>query len=215
MKADSPASRTAPVLVPMPAEKPYSYSIPQGMKVVPGSIVRVPLGPREVAGIVWDGDGGEVDPHRLRPISQVFDCPPIDAPMRRLVDWIAGYTLTPPGMVARMLLRAPEAFDPEPWIDGVRASGIHPERLTEARRRVLALSADGLAWTRLGLAHAAGVSVGVVDGLSARGALEPIRFPPPPVVAPPDPEFAAPRLSPDQQTAVAVLRSAVKAGHFS
>ena len=57
MKADSSAIRTAPVLVPMPADKPYSYSILPGMKVGPGSIVRVPLGPREVAGIVWDGDG--------------------------------------------------------------------------------------------------------------------------------------------------------------
>ena len=77
------------------------------MKVGPGSIVRVPLGPREVAGIVWDGDGGGVDPRKLRPISQVFDCPPIDHDMRRFVDWIAAYTLSPPGMVARMLLRAP------------------------------------------------------------------------------------------------------------
>ena len=49
MKADSPA-RTVPVLVPMPAERPYSYAVPAGMTVAPGSIVRVPLGPREVAG---------------------------------------------------------------------------------------------------------------------------------------------------------------------
>ena len=90
MKADSPAPRTVPVLVPMPAERPYSYSVPAGMQVVPGSIVRVPLGPREVAGIVWDGDGDEVDPKKLRPISEVFDCPPIDEDMRRFVDWIAG-----------------------------------------------------------------------------------------------------------------------------
>ena len=62
MNANSPAIRTAPVLVPMPADKPYSYAILPGMKVRPGSIVRVPLGPREVAGIVWDGDGGGVDP---------------------------------------------------------------------------------------------------------------------------------------------------------
>ena len=56
------------------------------------------------------------------------------ATMRRFVDWIAAYTLSPPGMVARMLLRAPEAFDPEPWIEGLQLTRHRPERMTTARR---------------------------------------------------------------------------------
>ena len=121
MKADSPARRTAPVLVPMPAEKPYSYSVPQGMKVVPGSIVRVPLGPREVAGIVWDGDGGEVDPHEAQ--ADLARCSTVRRSTRRCAASSTGssaYTLSPPGMVARMLLRAPAAFDPEPFVEGLQ-----------------------------------------------------------------------------------------------
>ena len=55
---------------------------------------------------------------KLRPISQLFDCPPIDQDMRRFVDWVASYTLSPPGMVARMVLRVPAAFDPEPPLQG-------------------------------------------------------------------------------------------------
>ena len=46
--------------------------------------------------------------------------------MRRFVDWIAAYTLSPPGMVARMLLRAPAAFDPEPWTEGLQRTGAGP-----------------------------------------------------------------------------------------
>ena len=88
----------------MPAERPYTYAVPDGMDVVPGSIVRVPLGPREVAGIVWDSETDPVDPKKLKPISEVFDCPPIDHDTRRFVDWISSYTLSAPGMVARMLL---------------------------------------------------------------------------------------------------------------
>ena len=76
-------SRVVPVLVPMPAERPYSYAVPDGMAVRPGSIVRVPLGPREVAGIVWDAGADDVEAKKLRPISQVFDCPPLDEPARR------------------------------------------------------------------------------------------------------------------------------------
>src|SRR5262245_52244463 len=70
MTADSPAPRTVPVLVPMPAERAYSYLVPADFTVVPGSIVRVPLGPRQVAGIVWDGSTDEVDPVKLRPITE-------------------------------------------------------------------------------------------------------------------------------------------------
>ena len=55
-------TRAVPVLVPMPAEGPYTYAVPEGATVEPGSIVRVPLGPRLVAGVVWDGEAGTVDP---------------------------------------------------------------------------------------------------------------------------------------------------------
>ncbi|MDX8537616.1 primosomal protein N' [Mesorhizobium abyssinicae] len=214
MMEDSPFVAAAPVLVPMPAERPYTYAVPAGMRVVPGSIVRVPLGPRQVAGIVWDGTVETVDARKLRPIEQVFDCPPIDRAMRRFVDWIAQYTLAAPGMVARMLLRAPEAFDPEPWIEGLQLTLARPDRMTEARARVLATAEGGLAWTRSGLAHAAGVSSAVIDGLRAQGVFETVMIPPRPVVAAPDPAYAQPTLMPDQEDAAAMLRAGVAANAF-
>lgn len=215
MKRDSALRAAAPVLVPMPAERPYTYVVPEGMHVVPGSIVRVPLGPRQVAGIVWDGEVEAVEPRKLRSIAHVFDCPPIDHDMRRFVDWIAHYTLSPPGMVARMLLRAPEAFDPEPWTEGLRRTQALPDRMTAARGRVLDMAADGLAWTRSGLAHAAGVSSGVVDGLRAQGVFETVMIPPRPVVAAPDTAYAVPGLMADQRAAAEDLRAGVEAGGFS
>ncbi len=66
----------------------YTYAVPDGMAVAPGSIVRVPLGPREVAGIVWDDWRRCGRPAKLRPISHAFDCPPIATDMRRFVDWV-------------------------------------------------------------------------------------------------------------------------------
>ncbi|MER9252909.1 primosomal protein N' [Mesorhizobium sp. M0598] len=214
MIEDSPFVAAAPVLVPMPAERPYTYAVPAGMRVVPGSIVRVPLGPRQVAGIVWDGAVEKVDAKKLRPIEQVFDCPPIDRAMRRFVDWVAQYTLSPPGMVARMLLRAPEAFDPEPWIEGLQRTFAKPDRMTEARTRVLETAEGGLAWTRSGLAHAAGVSSSVVDGLRAQGVFQTVMIPPRPVVAAPDPGYAVPSLMPDQSDAAETLRANVATGTF-
>jgi primosomal protein N' (replication factor Y) len=214
MNRDSPFDAAVPVLVPMPAQRPYTYAVPNGMRVVPGSIVRVPLGPRQVAGIVWDGTVENIDAKKLRPIEQVFNCPPITEPMRRFVDWVAHYTLSPPGMVARMLLRAPEAFDPEPWTEGLQRTLVAPDRMTAARARVLETAEGGLAWTRSGLAHAAGVSSTVIDGLKAQGVFETVMIPPRPVVAPPDPSYAAPDLMPDQQAAADMLRAGVEAGAF-
>ncbi|MEO3387289.1 primosomal protein N' [Mesorhizobium sp. CAU 1741] len=212
MSEDSDMRQVVPVMVPMPAERPYSYAVPTGMSVRPGSIVRVPLGPREVAGIVWDTPTDKVDAKKLRPISEVFECPPIDEPSRRFVDWVAAYTLSAPGMVARMFLRAPAAFDPEPPLAGLRWTGGEPDRVTAARTRVLELARDGMAWTRSGLAHAAGTSLTVVDGLKAQGLFEEVQIPVPPVVAAPDPGYGAPDLSPDQQEAARALREKATEG---
>jgi primosomal protein N' (replication factor Y) len=57
-----------------------------------------------------------------------------------------------------------------------------PERLTAARERVLEQAGDGLAWSKSGLAHAAGVTPSVIDGLFAQGVFAPVMLPPPPVV---------------------------------
>lgn len=214
MNKDSAGSRTVPVLVPMPAERAYSYSVPPGATVVAGTVVRVPLGPREVAGVVWDGEGDPVPAGKLKPISKVFDCPPVSEPTRRFVDWVAAYTLSPPGLVARMLLRAPAAFDPEPAIEGLRRTGALPDRQTAARRKVLELSSDGLAWTRSGLARAAGVSSTVVDGLLEQGVFERVSLPAKPVVAEPDPEYRMPALTEDQRRAADMLSGQFEAGMF-
>ena len=90
---------------------------------------------------------------------------------------MADYTLAPRGMVLRMVLRSPEALEPEKPMVGVRLAGPPPERMTGARKRVLEAAADGLAWSKSGLAGAAGVSPGVVDGLLAGGTLELVDLP--------------------------------------
>lgn len=205
-----------PVLVPMPAPGPYSYSVPEDMVVEPGSIVQVPLGPRQVIGVVWDKtDGASVDPKKLRPITKTFDCPPLRDEMRRFIDWVSAYTLSPPGLVARMALRAPAAFDPEPMIEGLRLTEARPERLTPARERVMELAAEGQGWTKSGLAHAAGVSTSVIEGLAKQGVFETIFLPAPPVVAEPDPNYTESRLEGPQKQAASEILEDVRKGSFA
>ncbi len=208
---------TVSVLLPIPAERAYSYAVPPGLTLAPGDYVQVPLGPRKVAAIVWDSPGDdEVDPIKLRPVEQKFDCPPLARDMRKFIDWLAAYTLSPPGMVLRSVLRAPGALDPELPLDGIRFSGGEPERLTDARRRVLEVVAEqeGLAWTRSGLANVAGVSASVVEGLQKQGIFEPVLIPPAPVVAKPLPDTVGPDLSEQQQKAATLLVESVETGGF-
>ena len=71
---------------------------------------------------------------------------------RRFIDWVAAYTLSPPGTVMRMSLTAPKALEP-PRSDrspSVAAQTVPPDlTLTAARRRVLdALDERGTATAR-------------------------------------------------------------------
>ncbi|WP_289035545.1 primosomal protein N' [uncultured Roseibium sp.] len=203
---DDPAMKEtiASVLVPVAVPGAYTYRVPQGVTVVPGSIVKVPLGPREVLGAVWDGEpDAAINPKKLKLISHVFEkARPLDDELRRFVDWVANWTLSPPGMVLRMVLRSEEALQEEPPVPGVRKlEGRAPERMTPARQRVLETMQEGLAWTKSGLAHAAGVSASVIDGLLQQDVLEVVSLPAAPPPPMPQVDFAETKLMPAQQVA--------------
>ncbi len=87
--------------------------------------------------------------------------------------------------------------------------------MAPARKRVLEIAADGLAWNKGALAQAAGAGPSVVEGLVEAGTLERVTLPPKPVVDNPDPDYAPPTLSDDQEAAAQQLRECVDADAFS
>ncbi len=209
--------RVVDVLVPVALDQAYSYVVPQGIAVAPGDVVSVPLGAREVLGVVW-ADNANPNPrldNRLKDIADKLDVPPLKGELRSFVDWVANYTLSPRGMVVRMALRMGEHLGPARERVGVRLAGPPPRRMTPARQRVLVSMTDGLLRSKSEVADEAGVSAGVVDGLIDEGTLETLVLPPEPVARPPDPDFASPELEPGQQAAVDALRATVGAGGYS
>jgi len=167
--------RTVPVLLPLSLESPYDYLAGDNVSLAPGDFVRVPLASRERIGVVWQGALVEgrapVDPEKLRPLLERLDVPPLPPISLEFAEWVANYTLAPPGMVLRMMMSAREAFMPQPPAQGYRLDGPPPERLTSARQRVLEVAGNGLVWRKAALAEAAGVSPGVIDGLAKAGTL--------------------------------------------
>ncbi len=72
--------------------------------LVPGTLVRVPLGQRELPGLVWESPGLSLDglePGQVRPVLQVLDAiPPLNASWRALTGFAARYYQRSLGEVA-------------------------------------------------------------------------------------------------------------------
>ncbi|WP_455475052.1 primosomal protein N' [Bartonella sp. B30(2025)] len=211
------------VLVPLPVSYAYSYVVPSSMEVEVGSFVRVPVMGRQLCGFVVEvGEqtaktsqmAKPVPREKLRSILHVFDCPPLKAEMISFLSFVGQYTMTPFGSIARLVLCVSAALEPETQVMGLRYCGGDVERLTPARLRVLELVRDGKVWTRSGLAHAAGVSASVVDGLKLLGIFENATVPVPDLVAMPDPHFCSPVLEGAQNEAAIVLREGILASKF-
>ncbi len=204
------------VLVPVALDHTYSYRAPSGLELEPGDIVAVPLGAREVIGVVW-ADDVTIRPglhNRIKDVELKLDYPPVKLELRKFVDWVSDYTLSPRGMVLRMCLRMGE-LGPAREKVGIRLVGPAPKRMTTARMRVLQLLADGMVRTKSEAAHEAGVSAGVIEGLVDEGALETLVLPPEPVARRPDPDHAVPEFTEAQRQASDMLRVSVAKGGFS
>src|SRR5258708_6457158 len=108
------ASRVVDILVPVALDQAYSYRVPDGIALVPGDVVSVPLGARTATGVVW-AENPAPNPrldNRLKYVDERLDVPPLRPELRQFVDWVADYALGARGMVLRMCLRMGEHLGP-------------------------------------------------------------------------------------------------------
>ena len=215
LQTEAPDRKRVPVLLPYPFAGPFDYAVPDGMAPRPGDLVLVPLNRRAEIGVVWDAPFGDPVPAgKLKPIDTILDAPPMQADLRHFIDWIASYTLAPPGDVLAMALRVNALSPPLPQ-SGWTLAATPDARSTDARRRVAALLADGKPRSGPAIARDAAVSSGVVRGMAQAGLLTPTLLPALPPFATPDPLYPGPALSADQAVAGLALRESVAAHAFS
>src|SRR5262245_45305906 len=101
------------VLLPLPLAGPYDYRVPDDLSLHPGEFVAVPPGSREVLGVIWGAGSDEVDAAKLKPVMGRLEAAPrLPDATRKFVDWVAAYTLAPPGAVLRMAMSVPSALEP-------------------------------------------------------------------------------------------------------
>jgi primosomal protein N' (replication factor Y) (superfamily II helicase) len=233
--ADSPATLAGPtpvsdganrlrVLLPLPLADALDYRTADGETAPePGRFVRVVLGSRRVIGVAWDGASAEIAPERLRPVGETLPTPPLPAELRRFIDRVAAYTLSPPGVVLRMAMSVEAALIPPAprRVCAITKAGREaliapPSRiLTPARRRVLGTLSETSVETVAETARRAGVGAAVVRGLIAAGlAAEHLAPAVPPRIEQPDWRLQGPHLSPAQAKAAQRLVERVESGGF-
>src|SRR5258706_6090408 len=137
-----PTELRAAVLLPLPLPTPYDYALPSGIMPKRGMLVRAPLGARELIGIVWGKPEGSVAQDKLR-IAEPLDDFRVPAALCDFIDWVARYTLSPPGAVLAQALRVRGGFDAEMPRRALAMGAATPPRMTPARERVLKLMQDG------------------------------------------------------------------------
>ena len=216
----SPSIRSQPpeqvsVLLPLPLPGPYDYRLPEGMTSARGSLVVAPLGSREALGVVWGKSEGAVSETRLKEAVPLESAPQLAPGLCDFIDWVARYTLNPPGTVLALALRARGAFEKEiPRVGYVRGTAV-PARMTPARARALDTAGDGLVRSIPAIAEDANVTPAVVRGLIEAGALEARELPEFAPLGRPDPEHEHTTLNPEQARAADALKRDVAAGAFS
>jgi primosomal protein N' (replication factor Y) len=206
---------------------PLDYRVPAGMapngtELQPGSVVVAPLGPRQIVGIVWEEDrlpGESVADSRLRPLLSVLPVPPLPAPLRRLIEWTAEYYCASLAQVARMALSSQAALQGGRSMTEYRLAvpvtdATKPPRLTPQRAIAIERLAGQQATIRE-LAEIAGVTDAVLRGMASAGLLEAVSVDLDRPYPAPDPNHAAPALSPGQQAAAEEFVSAVAAEKFA
>ena len=212
---DFPPGATVSVLTPDMPLRALDYLAPEGGVAI-GAWVVVPLGRREVVGVVWGAGTGGFDQARLKVIGAVLDAPPMRDELRQFLTRAADYTLTPLPAMLRLATRVPGLADPPQMRRLIRATGTLPARSTEARTRVLEVLAElgGAGLPQADLCRAAGVGPAVIKTLVAQGVLAEGEVPrdlPYPRL---DPGSGGRALSPDQSAAAAVLRAGVQQGGY-
>src|SRR6187551_500068 len=101
-------SRTVAVALPVPRLGLLTYAVPEGVALVPGVRVSVPLGRRTATGFVVALDpplDAGVDAGAIKPILRVIDeTPLVPPPSIELARWVAEYYAAGPGETLALTL---------------------------------------------------------------------------------------------------------------
>ena len=93
----------ARVALPVAADTAFDYWAPEALGIARGSVVRVHLGPRKLAGVVVEVvAASDVAPEKLQTIDALAAIPPLHADVLDMASFVAAYYQEPLGMAAAL-----------------------------------------------------------------------------------------------------------------
>jgi primosomal protein N' (replication factor Y) len=229
-KEDTTAQRTRHVLVPLPVDKAYSYLVPDNMHLSAGMYVSVPLGSRELPGIVWDApleESDKINTARMKEILAPYDITPLPKVHRDFITKVAQYNMAPLGFVMKMTMSAPAALKPPKPVTAYKISENVREafqtnedkakllrNLSPQRQNILDVMKDGFSRRAAEISELAGCTSSVVKGLVKIGLLETVSLYSAAPCRNPDPKRSSVTLSEAQRGVADKLRADVEAKAF-
>ncbi len=158
---------TLRVLLPLPLANAYDYLPAPVCVAEAGTVVVVPLGKRLMTGVVWGAGTGDVATDKLKAIIGPANLPPLPDITRDFVDWVADYTLTPPGAVLKMVFGSLRVIEPKKGDDYTSPASnpdYHQPDLTEDQKKAAEILVDAV--------RAKTFTVTLLDGVTGSGKTE-------------------------------------------
>lgn len=200
------------VLLPLSLSGTLSYFAPCDIET--GSFVEVPLGKnKKIIGVVWGDTEEKINTDKVKDILRVLDAPVLNKGLRDFIDWVANYTISPPGMVLKMAMSVKDALEAAKNIKAYKLGNIANTELTPSRRKVVGLLQENGHLTPSELKELSGVGSAVIKGLKDKGAIEEI------YISPKGQKYnilpANMVLSPDQEKIAAILHEKADKASYS
>lgn len=155
------------VLLPLPLKEAFDYASERFL--VPGTLVKVPFGPRHLYGVVWEGKT-IVKAKTLKPILAVYDGIHLPKISLKFIDWVSGYTMASQGQVLKMVLPVPEALEARGEL--LYGFNQHPRKISLQRQKVIEFFESHKEPLPLNeISEKLGVSEGILKSLVKEGVL--------------------------------------------
>ena len=99
------------VVTTEPFARFLDYLAPEGGCRI-GSFLLLPLGKRRVLGVVWGPGEGKYERAKLRNALSVIDVPPMSYTMRKFLEGVSDYTVTPLNLILKLSTRVSQLHKP-------------------------------------------------------------------------------------------------------
>ena len=188
------------VVTTEPFARFLDYLAPEGGCKI-GSFLILPLGKRKVMGVVWGPGDGQYEHSKLRNAISVIDAPPMSFSMRKFLEAVSDYTITPLNLILRLCTRVPDLNKPNVTQKVFSLVSNHSDfKKTPNRDRLISalLKTNKNKLTSKEIVSISGVSSAVIVAAARAGMLNEELIPrdsPYPIL---NPDFKPKKLSPSQ-----------------